>query len=112
MATFVVLAGFTEQGIRNVKETVTRAEAFKDLAKKSGVTVKDMYWTLGRHDVVALCEAPDDETVTALHVERFLPRLRPLRDVARLLVRRNDEGPRQDGLIRRLPEARADQWVP
>jgi uncharacterized protein with GYD domain len=66
MATFVVLAGFTEQGIRNVKETVTRAEAFKDLARKSGVTVKDMYWTLGRHDVVALCEAPDDETLTAL----------------------------------------------
>ena len=49
MAKFVVLAGFTDQGIRNVKETVSRAEAFKD--KKSGVTVKDMYWTLGRYDV-------------------------------------------------------------
>ena len=35
MATFVVLAGFTEQGIRNVKETVSRAEAFKEMAKKS-----------------------------------------------------------------------------
>ncbi len=39
MATFVVLASFTDQGIRNVKETITRAEAFKDLAKKSGVAV-------------------------------------------------------------------------
>jgi uncharacterized protein with GYD domain len=66
MATFVVLAGFTEQGISNVKETITRAEAFKDLAKKSGVTVRDMYWTLGRHDIIAICDAPDDETVTAL----------------------------------------------
>ena len=47
MATFVVLAGFTDQGIRNVKETVGRAEAFKEMAKKCGVTVKDMYWTLG-----------------------------------------------------------------
>ena len=37
MATFVVLASFTDQGIRNVKETISRAEAFKDLAKKSGV---------------------------------------------------------------------------
>jgi len=46
MATFVVLAGFTDQGIRNVKETVGRAEAFKEMAKKSGVTVKDLYWTL------------------------------------------------------------------
>ena len=66
MATFVVLASFTDQGIRNVKETIKRAEAFKDLAKKSGVTVKDMYWTLGRHDVVAICEAADDESSTAL----------------------------------------------
>jgi uncharacterized protein with GYD domain len=66
MATFVVLASFTDQGIRNVKETITRAEAFKELAKKSGVTIKDMYWTLGRHDIVALCDAPDDETSTAL----------------------------------------------
>lgn len=66
MATFVVLASFTEQGIRNVKETVSRAEAFKEMAKKSGVTVKDMYWTLGRHDIVVVCEAPDDESSTAL----------------------------------------------
>lgn len=66
MATFVVLSSFTDQGIRNVKETVNRAEAFKEMAKKVGVTVKDMYWTLGRHDIVVTCEAPDDETVTAL----------------------------------------------
>jgi len=66
MATFVVLAAFTDQGIRNVKETISRAESFKDLAKQSGVTVKDMYWTLGRHDVVAVCESPDDESATAL----------------------------------------------
>jgi hypothetical protein len=39
MAKFVVLAGFTDQGIRNVKETVSRAEAFKEMAKKSGVIV-------------------------------------------------------------------------
>ena len=66
MATFVVLAGFTDQGIRNVKDTVNRAEAFKGLARKVGVTVKELYWTLGRYDVVAFCEAPDDETATAL----------------------------------------------
>jgi len=65
MATFVVLASFTEQGIRNVKETINRAEQFKEMAKKSGVTVKDIYWTLGRHDIVVICDAPDDETTTA-----------------------------------------------
>ena len=66
MATFVVLAGFTDQGIRNVKETIGRAEVFKEMAKKAGVTVKDIYWTLGRHDIIAICEAPDDEAATAL----------------------------------------------
>jgi uncharacterized protein with GYD domain len=66
MATFVVLAEFTDQGIRNVKETVGRAEAFKEMAKKCGVAVKDMYWTLGPYDVIVICEAPDDEAATAL----------------------------------------------
>ena len=52
MATFIVLAGFTDQGIRNVKETISRADAFKEMAKKSGITVKDLYWTLGQYDVI------------------------------------------------------------
>ena len=56
MATFVVLAGFTDRGISKVKETVGRAEAFKEMAKMSGVTVKNIYWTLGRHDLVAICD--------------------------------------------------------
>jgi uncharacterized protein with GYD domain len=36
------------------------------MATKAGATIKDIYWTLGAHDVVAICEAPDDETATAL----------------------------------------------
>jgi uncharacterized protein with GYD domain len=35
-------------------------------AKKIGVGVKDIYWTLGSHDVVVICEAPDDESASAL----------------------------------------------
>lgn len=41
MATFIVLSSFTEQGIRNIKETTNRAEAFKEMVKKRGATVKD-----------------------------------------------------------------------
>lgn len=66
MATYIVLASFTDQGIKHVKETIERAEAFNKLASKAGASVKDMYWTLGSRDVVAICEAPDDETATAL----------------------------------------------
>ena len=66
MATYIVLANFTEQGIRNVKDSPQRADAFKDMAKKSGATVKDVFWTLGQYDAVAIVEAPDDVSATAL----------------------------------------------
>jgi uncharacterized protein with GYD domain len=66
MATYIVLSNFTEQGIRNIKDSPKRAEAFRNMAKKSGVTVKDLFWTLGQYDVVAILEAPDDISVTAL----------------------------------------------
>ena len=66
MATFIMLGSFTDQGIRSVKDTTKRADAFKELAKGSGVTVKDIYWTLGQYDLVAIAESPDDTTMTAL----------------------------------------------
>ena len=66
MATYIVLAQFTEQGIRSVKETTKRADAVKDLARKFGVTAKEFYWTLGSYDVVVVFDAPDDASITAL----------------------------------------------
>ncbi len=65
MATFISLLGFTDQGIRKVKQTTKRADAFKAMARKTGVTVKDIYWTVGAYDVVIVMEAPDDESATA-----------------------------------------------
>jgi len=65
MATYIVLTSFTDQGIRNVKETTKRADAVREMAKKFGVTVKELFWTLGRYDVVAIFEAPDDTSMTA-----------------------------------------------
>jgi uncharacterized protein with GYD domain len=66
MATYIVLTSFTEQGVKNVKETVKRADAFKEMAKKCGATVREVYWTLGRYDIVAIVDAKDDESITAL----------------------------------------------
>jgi uncharacterized protein with GYD domain len=68
MATYVVLANFTEQGIRNIKDSPKRAKAYRDLAQTCGVTVKELYWTLGMHDVVSILEAPDDGAVAALGI--------------------------------------------
>ena len=66
MPTYIVLASFTEEGIKNVKDSPKRADAFKDMAKKAGATVKELFWTLGQYDIVAIVEAPDDETMTAI----------------------------------------------
>lgn len=44
MATFIVLGNFTEQGIRTIKESPKRSDAFKALAAKAGVKVKEIYW--------------------------------------------------------------------
>lgn len=66
MATYIVLASYTEQGIRGVKDTTRRASEVAETAKRFGVTAKDFYWTLGSHDVVAIFEAPDDAAMTAL----------------------------------------------
>lgn len=65
MATYTVLGSFTDQGIRNIKETTHRAEAVEAAARKAGVTVKSIQWTLGPYDVICQFEAPDDETITA-----------------------------------------------
>src|SRR6266496_272760 len=59
-------AACTDQGIRKVKDSSKRAAAFKDMAKKCGATVKDVFWTLGEYDIVAIVEAPDDISMTAL----------------------------------------------
>jgi uncharacterized protein with GYD domain len=66
MATYIVLGQFTDQGIRNVKDTTKRAAALKESAKKVGASVKSVYWTLGAFDVVTIVEAPDDQSIAAL----------------------------------------------
>lgn len=64
MAKYVVLANFTDQGIRNVGDTVARAEQVKAAMAAAGVKMLDILWTLGQHDLVLTVEAPDDETAT------------------------------------------------
>jgi len=65
MATFIMLGHFSDQGIRSVKDTTKRVETVKAAAKKLGITVKDVYWTLGQYDTVLIAEAPDEAAMTA-----------------------------------------------
>ena len=66
MPTYVTLLNWTDQGIRNYKDSAKRAEAFAAAAQKLGAKLLNLYWTVGSYDLVAVVEAPDDETVTAV----------------------------------------------
>jgi len=63
MAMYVALVNFTDQGVRHIKDTVKRADAAKDMAKKFGVSFKEIYWTLGGYDEVIVFDAPDDASI-------------------------------------------------
>ena len=66
MPHYVILASFTDQGIRAVKDTGKRAKVFRDVAKAMGITIKDIFWTLGAYDLVVTMEGPNDETAASL----------------------------------------------
>ena len=69
MATYIATARFTEQGLKGIHETCQRAAAFKAAAKKLGVKITGLYWTLGPFDGVLIFEAPDEETATAVMLQ-------------------------------------------
>ena len=65
MFTYVVLATFTDQGIRSVKESTSRADAAKEVAGKFGVKMREIYWTQGQYDLAIVCEAQDEASISA-----------------------------------------------
>ena len=69
MAKYISLLQFTDQGIRNVKDSIKRAAAATAEAEKMGAKVTDAFWTMGAYDVVLLLDAPDDETVSAFSLK-------------------------------------------
>ncbi len=69
MATYVNLVKLTDQGVRNFKDTVVRAESYWAAIKKAGGRVIQQVWTTGEYDVLTLFEAPDDETAAALSLQ-------------------------------------------
>ena len=68
MAKYVILTCWTEQGIRNVKDSPARLDAARALAKKMGCTLGDFYMTTGATDMAIIAEAPDDETMARFNL--------------------------------------------
>ena len=65
MATFVTLINFTDQGMRNVKDSPTRFESFKALVEAQGGTVKSVYYTQGSYDMVVIVEGDENAAMIA-----------------------------------------------
>lgn len=60
MTTYVMLASWTDQGIKNVKDSPRRLEAARSALKEMGGDLKTFFLTMGDYDMVAIYEAPDD----------------------------------------------------
>ena len=66
MSKYILLINWTEQGVKAVKDSASRWDAAKELAKKSGCTLETIYMTFGQHDLVAILDAPSDEAAAGL----------------------------------------------
>lgn len=68
MITYVGLVNFTDKGIASIKDTTKRAAAAKEVAGRYGVTMRDIYWTLGAYDLVCVLQAKDEASLTAFNL--------------------------------------------
>ena len=63
MSKYILLLNWTEQGIKNIKNSGARYDAAKELAAKNGCTLEAVYMTMGKYDQVVIIDAPSDEAL-------------------------------------------------
>jgi uncharacterized protein with GYD domain len=66
MPIYVSLVNWTEQGVKNFRDTVRRADDYRGLVEQRGGQVRQLLWTLGEYDLVVVTDFPDDETATTV----------------------------------------------
>jgi uncharacterized protein with GYD domain len=69
MPHYIALVSFTEQGIRDIRNSIKRADRVKKLAAKHKVKVRDIHWTMGKYDIVVTFDAPNDAALSAFTLE-------------------------------------------
>jgi uncharacterized protein with GYD domain len=60
MSTYILLVNWTEQGVKHVRDSPKRLDAAKKALADMGGSFKSFHLTMGDHDMMAVCEAPDD----------------------------------------------------
>ena len=68
MPTYIMLANWTDQGIRHIKDSPDRLAAARELCRQRGAEITDFYMTLGHHDMVVVIEAPNDDEFAKLAI--------------------------------------------
>ena len=76
MTNYILLVNWTEQGVKNVRESPKRLDAAKKELSEMGGSFKDFFLTMGDYDMVVVCEAPDDAVIA-----RFVLKLSMLGNV-------------------------------
>jgi uncharacterized protein with GYD domain len=69
MPHYIALVSFTDQGIRDVKNSVKRLDTVEKIAAKHKVKVRDIHWTMGKYDIVVTFDAPDDAALSAFTLD-------------------------------------------
>jgi uncharacterized protein with GYD domain len=77
---FMLSLNFTDRGIRSIKDTSKRIKAARDLAKKLGAEMKQLYLTTGQYDLIVFVEAPSGDHIAKIRPCRRLAREYPFRD--------------------------------
>lgn len=65
MPHYIALVSFTDQGVRDVKNSLKRADRVREIAAKHKVKIRDIHWTMGRYDIVVTFDAPSDAALSA-----------------------------------------------
>ena len=96
MPRYVVLVNWTEQGLKNVRQTLQRTDSGGEIAHKHGLKLEQAYWTVGPYDMLTIFEAPDEEALSAHLLE-----IGSLGNVRTTTLRAYDEQ-EMSGILQRL----------
>jgi len=69
MPHYIALVSFTDQGIRDIKNSIKRVDTVEKIAAKHKVKVRDIHWTMGKYDLIVTFDAPDDAALSAFTLE-------------------------------------------
>lgn len=63
MATYIVMYNFTPEGAKGIRESVKRTGRIRQDNARVGFKIREIFWTQGAHDMVAIVDAPSEEAM-------------------------------------------------